>query len=656
MKYDLSDYKLDQYQRYVIPADDDLWDHLQAKVQTSQNTGVRYRMGECFICHFNPAEGYNNHCFLFNVDTLTGHCLRCGAKIVRSDKFQRQVSDIVGQVRSHHNFVLPECGSLLPLSQMPQSYQQAMCIDRGLPVDFMEKYGVMFAASHTFVSGEGMVNKDALAFLFRDGDVVRNIQYRSRDKKFMMCPKARPLPWNLNDALCTDTLVVTEGMYDALTVKWASGEKTRVISLPNGAGTNMEAAFGDYAKTHFDDITRFVYAGDLDAPGSKICEKFVKWAGADRCWVVNDWSRTLTEEESRAVPPSFYKHGRQPYMLENCKPKIIIAKDANELLMLCNQAGLDGKAAVMDCINNAKKCDENDVETIYDCKEALDEIHRKGIPDGLIINLKGFDDHVKWVKGCFYDLTGVPGTGKSTLIDNIIVRLACMHDFRTLVFSPEKFPSERHYAELVSIITGKPIVKVSDMAYNRAVAFLGDHIIRMGSHLRRMDDIIRTLRRKVKAEGIDVLVIDPFGYLEKPSIPNATDAEKISEMLTDLVDAMRELHVIVIMAAHPRKMLKDEKLTLYSISGSSEFFNKPDNGMVMWREQDGQGKDITVFEVQKSRYKDVGATGKFALCFDPENFRFYGCSEDKNCTSSTADDLHRYIPDQPDDSDMLDLH
>ena len=207
----------------------------------------------------------------------------------------------------------------------------------------------------------------------------------------------------------------------------------------------------------------------------------------------------------------------------------------------------------------------------------------------------------------------------------------------------------------MSIITGKPINKVSDMAYNRAVTFLGEHVIRMGSHLRRMDDIIRTLRRKVKTEGIDVLVIDPFGFLEKPSIPNATDAEKISEMLTDLVDVMRELHVIVIMAAHPRKLLKDEKLTLYSISGSSEFFNKPDNGMVMWREQDGQGKDITVFEVQKSRYKDVGATGKFALCFNPENFRFYGCSEDTSGALGSNNDLLRYVPDAPDDSDMLDL-
>jgi twinkle protein len=82
--------------------------------------------------------------------------------------------------------------------------------------------------------------------------------------------------------------------------------------------------------------------------------------------------------------------------------------------------------------------------------------------------------------------------------------------------------------------------------------------------------------------------------------------------------------------AHPFKMVKDEKTgkykvpTLYSINGSSNFFNKTHNGMCVYRNPDG----TTEIYIQKVKFYWLGQTGWISYRFDTNTrqYHYQSCS------------------------------
>ena len=82
------------------------------------------------------------------------------------------------------------------------------------------------------------------------------------------------------------------------------------------------------------------------------------------------------------------------------------------------------------------------------------------------------------------------------------------------------------------------------------------------------------------------------------------------------------------MVAHPVKMQRREKNgevskpTLYDIADSAHWVNKPDVGIVVWRE-----KDLTEIAVRKVRFqKSVGKPGSAWLHYNTYTGRFEGAA------------------------------
>ena len=86
--------------------------------------------------------------------------------------------------------------------------------------------------------------------------------------------------------------------------------------------------------------------------------------------------------------------------------------------------------------------------------------------------------------------------------------------------------------------------------------------------------------------------------------------------------AKHRVHVIV--AAHPAKMQrikgKDEIPipSLYDISDSAHWYNKPDAGIVIHR----QGDDTLIRVVKSRYYTEIGAPGQVVASFDRTRNRF----------------------------------
>ena len=57
---------------------------------------------------------------------------------------------------------------------------------------------------------------DALAFTFREGNKVVNIQYKTTSKQFAMENDCEIIPWNIDACIGQESIIITEGMMDAL--------------------------------------------------------------------------------------------------------------------------------------------------------------------------------------------------------------------------------------------------------------------------------------------------------------------------------------------------------------------------------------------------------------------------------------------------------
>ncbi len=69
-------------------------------------------------------------------------------------------------------------------------------------------------------------------------------------------------------------------------------------------------------------------------------------------------------------------------------------------------------------------------------------------------------DRMQWanidlvLKPEMYLLTGIPSSGKSTWLDNVIMNSIRMHDYKWAIFSPESHPIELHLKQLIEIYSG----------------------------------------------------------------------------------------------------------------------------------------------------------------------------------------------------------
>ena len=84
------------------------------------------------------------------------------------------------------------------------------------------------------------------------------------------------------------------------------------------------------------------------------------------------------------------------------------------------------------------------------------------------------------------------------------------------------------------------------------------------------------------------------------------------------------------LVAHPRKIESDngvyQKVNLYSISGSADFFNKAYNGIVIQRmigQKTKYKSDLVKIYIEKVKRKENGQIGDFDIAPDFENGGVY---------------------------------
>ncbi len=425
--------------------------------------------------------------------------------------------------------------------------------------------------------------RNCILFNYFRKDELVNIKFRDGAKNFKMVKDAELIFYNL-DAIENETeCYITEGEIDTLSL-YECGIYN-AVSVPNGASKgNNRLEYLDNCIEYFDKMQKIFILTDGDEPGLALRDELCRRLGKERCWLV-----------------------RYP---EN-------TKDANDVLRYA------GKPGIEELIANAYQYPIEGIEQVDDIDSELMNLYHNGYPFGVGCGYLNFDQHITFRKSELTTITGSPGSGKSTFLNNIIVRLAAREKWRIAMFSPEKQPTEILSAELAEIFTGKRFYssitedKLSLTELADAKNFIRDHFwfMKIDEIDVTIDGILDKCKELVLRKGINCLVIDPWNYVEHKVPHGYTETQYISEELTKIKRFKDRYGVHIFLVAHPRKLNKNKEgkydvPSLYDIAGSAHFFNKTDNGIVLQR--DFEGETTNVF-IQKIRWSFVGKLGD--VCF-----------------------------------------
>ena len=243
------------------------------------------------------------------------------------------------------------------------------------------------------------------------------------------------------------------------------------------------------------------------------------------------------------------------------------------------------------------------------------------------------DNFFKLALGEWSVVTGIPNSGKSDVVDQICCNLATQYGFRCVMFSPESFPYEGHIKRIANKLNEK---NCTNEDLNNTKDFIQDHFnwIKIDLENLTLEGILKAFRELVFQKGINICVIDPYNMLDHSA---QRDYSYVGRLLSQITQFCQQTKTHLFLVAHPRKIESIEgkyrKCNLYDISGSSEFFNKAYNGLVIHRVIGQKSKyksDVVKIYVEKVKRKENGQLGDFDVAPDFYNGGVYKALDNEN--------------------------
>jgi len=478
----------------------------------------------------------------------------------------------------------------LNLSEKAQQYLHA----RGFSTYTVQRFKIGESLEFMPQAGRQM---NCLNFKYYRGDQLVNIKFRDGEKNFKMVKDAELIFFNLDSLEGAGECVITEGEFDCMAAH-ESGY-FEVVSVPNGApkfnaNSLPKLEYLDNCYTAFSDIKKIILATDNDEPGINLRNELARRLGRYRCYYIE------------------YPEG---------------CKDLNEVLLKY------GKERVKQCIANAQPFPVDGIFRVEDIEPELDYYYLNGFKGGVKIGYEDFDRLWSARKGELTTVTGIPGSGKSAVVDQILVRLSSRHGWKHGVCSFENQPTTLHISKLSACFIGRAFYRLNhdnrmnETEYAYAKYFINEHFyfFRISDIDITVDGILEKAAELVLRFGIDSLLIDPWNCLEHNVPAGMTETQFVSKCLTKITNFAKAYDIHIFLIAHPTKIAKDKQTgkyevpNLYSISGSAHFFNKTDNGFTVYR--DFETNEITIY-VQKVRFFFVGKIGYACFHYDLESGRY----------------------------------
>lgn len=477
---------------------------------------------------------------------------------------------------------------------------------RGLSVDLCERLGL--------TSGGDRAGTEWIAIPFERKGARVNRKFRRIDEKtFRQDKGGEQIFWRMDcigDAgLVDEPLIITEGEFDAISAIQAGFWRT--VSIPGGAPaeasdeplSRAKYGFIEAAHTALEPIKRIIIAADADGPGTALLSDLTALLGPARCQFL-----------------------RYP---EGCK-------DLNDVLVK------GGEAAVRACIEDAKWVRVAGVHKLSEMpplpplKVWAPDIHPP------------LDALLPICPGQVSVWTGIPGHGKSSLLNAVAWSLARRDGLRIAHGSFEAQPQREYFDAALAYFTKAPATAATPEQRDRMTKWLDRQVTFLVADSTGPNDeffdadldwFFAAARAAVTREGCRMVILDPWSQIEhaKPNAESETTYIQRSIRRARTFARIFDVHFAIV--AHPTKMrrLDDGSYAMpegYEISGSAHWFNGVDLGVTSHRDppeiegEDGEwipdphSSRVCVRVWKKKVHTVMGKPGDAYASFDSETGRY----------------------------------
>ena len=432
-------------------------------------------------------------------------------------------------------------------------------------------------------------SENTIKFNYMMGDTLINIKYRDGKKNFKLYKGAEKIFYNINSIIGYDTCIIVEGEMDTLSFHEAG--LPNAISVPNGATLNSNNLdYLDNCIDYFEDKEKIILAVDNDEPGQALQQELIRRLGAEVCFTVD---------------------------FEDCK-------DANEYLLK------HGKENLIHQITKAKPVPLENVTTFKDIEGEVTDFVKHGFKPGYQVGLANFDRVFSTYTGQFITVTGIPSSGKSDFVDQMVIGYNLNYKWKTAFASPENQPTYLHAHKLMrKVWQGMPTPgDINSKKWNEVAEHVNDNFFFIDMERYTLESILRKGAELVKRKGIKCLDIDPFNKIRDID-SNTDDVNRYTmEYLTKIETFAKKFDVLVFIVAHPTKMYKDkdgkiEEPNMYNIKGGGEWYDASYHGILVHRDYEAKTVKAKVLKVKFQNLGENGAEAHFKWepksgCFIPQ--------------------------------------
>lgn len=418
---------------------------------------------------------------------------------------------------------------------------------------------------------------------YRKGELI-NVKFRDAEKNFKMVKDAELIFYGLDNIKEMDTIYITEGEMDALSLHEAGIYS--VCSVPNGASLgNQRLDYLDNCYSYFEKKECIVLCTDNDQAGLQLRNELARRFGQHRC--------------------KYIEFGE--------------FKDANEILV--NK----GPTELREVLNKPKTFPIEGIVNIDDIWDNVLNFNDNGIKN-YDIKIGDSKEYINISMGEWSVVTGIPNAGKSDWIDQVCVNLATNQNFRIGMFTPESYPYEAHIKRIANKLNEKDC---DNDTLNNTKDFIKEHFyfVKIDLNNLSLKSILDKFKQLVFTNGINICVIDPWNMLDHSQ---QKDFTYVGKLLSEITQFCQQTKTHLFLVAHPRKMESNEgKYRVpnpYDISQSSDFFNKAYNCITVYRnigQKTIYGSDSVSIYVQKVKRKENGKQGDFMIAPDFNNGGVY---------------------------------
>ena len=417
---------------------------------------------------------------------------------------------------------------------------------------------------------------------YAHGELI-NRKSRNAKKEFRLERNCELIWFNFDALTCNDSIIIVEGEPDALSYIEAGCDN--VISVPNGASN---FGFLDTSIDYFDHLEKIYLSMDNDDAGLKLQAELIRRLGTEKIHIID----------------------------------LLGEKDANDYLVKYDADSL------RDRVSLASQLPLENVVTVKDIEDELEDFVHNGFKPGFQIGLNNFDDIFSTYTGQFITVTGIPSSGKSDFVDQMMVGYNEKYGWKTAYASPENKPTFLHTHKLVRKF-GRWMPNKEDIGgpkWNKILDHVNDNFFFMEMDTYDLDAVLKKGSELVRRKGIRCLVIDPFNKVTLKGVDRKHVTDYTMEYLARIDAWCRKNDCLVVLVAHPTKMYKNlttgqiDEPTMYNIKGGGEFYDASYHGLLVHRNYEEKTVKVKVLKVKFQNLGDNGAEAHFK--WDPISGRY----------------------------------